>query len=217
MYFLVPDILYGAQPGIVALFKMGKIWMWILLLVSIIALAYILERFYFFIKIKPFSSDLFLKVSKLNSLSELKNILKKEKTLVARILYESLNNSDTREKFEDKIERLTNVYVNELGKGLNILATIGSIAPLIGFLGTVAGMISAFSSIASADNVSPRLVASGIYTALITTAAGLIIAIPSIAMYNFFVHKIDNFISEIEKIVNIIISKDFFNEDKNKT
>jgi biopolymer transport protein ExbB len=76
---------------------------------------------------------------------------------------------------------------------------VANIAPLLGFLGTVSGMIHAFEAIAAAEEVSAKLVATGIYEALITTAAGLIVAIPVQAAHNYFVSRIDKFVIEIEE------------------
>jgi biopolymer transport protein ExbB len=86
-----------------------------------------------------------------------------------------------------------------LERGLLALATISNIAPLLGFLGTVTGMISAFAAIAAAEQVSARLVAKGIEEALITTATGLIIAVPVSAFYAYFVLAIDRFVLEMEE------------------
>ena len=94
-----------------------------------------------------------------------------------------------------------------LERGLVILATIANVAPLMGFLGTVAGMILAFGAIEKAGDVDPSLVAGGIKVALLTTAAGLIIAIPVNIAYNFFVSRIDRLILDMEqgaqKILNL--------------
>ena len=92
--------------------------------------------------------------------------------------------------------------VIELGfleRGLVVLATIANVAPLMGFLGTVAGMISAFGAIAEAGQVEASLVAGGIKVALITTATGLIIAVPVNIGYNFFVTRIDKLIVDMEE------------------
>src|SRR5690606_1022269 len=92
--------------------------------------------------------------------------------------------------------------VIELGfleRGLVVLATVANVAPLLGFLGTVAGMITAFGAIAVAGQVEASLVAGGIKVALITTASGLAIAIPVNIAYNFFVTKIDKLILEMEQ------------------
>jgi len=94
-----------------------------------------------------------------------------------------------------------------LERGLVILATIANVAPLMGFLGTVAGMILAFGAIEQAGDVDPSLVAGGIKVALLTTAAGLIIAIPVNIAYNFFVTRIDRLIMDMEhgaqEVVNL--------------
>jgi biopolymer transport protein ExbB len=86
-----------------------------------------------------------------------------------------------------------------LERGLVILATIANVAPLMGFLGTVAGMILAFDAIARAGDVDPSLVAGGIKVALLTTAAGLVIAVPVNIGYNFFVTRIDTLILDMEQ------------------
>ena len=80
-----------------------------------------------------------------------------------------------------------------------MLATVANVAPLMGFLGTVAGMILAFASIESAGEVEPALVAGGIKVALLTTATGLSIAIPVNIGYNYFVTRIDSLILDMEQ------------------
>lgn len=95
-----------------------------------------------------------------------------------------------------------------LERGLVILATIANVAPLMGFLGTVAGMILAFASIEAANSVEPALVAGGIKVALLTTATGLAIAIPVNIAYNYFVTRIDSLILDMEQgtqqILNLV-------------
>jgi len=86
-----------------------------------------------------------------------------------------------------------------LERGLVVLATVANVAPLMGFLGTVAGMIMAFASIEAAGDVDPALVAGGIKVALLTTATGLAIAIPVNIGYNYFVTRIDSLILDMEQ------------------
>ena len=86
-----------------------------------------------------------------------------------------------------------------LERGLVILATVANVAPLMGFLGTVIGMIIAFASIEAAGDVDATLVAGGIKVALLTTATGLLIAIPVNMGYNFFVTRIDTLILDMEQ------------------
>jgi len=86
-----------------------------------------------------------------------------------------------------------------LERGLVILATIANVAPLMGFLGTVAGMILAFGAIEAAGDVDPTLVAGGIKVSLLTTAAGLVVAVPVNIAYNTFVTRIDRLIIDMEQ------------------
>ena len=100
-----------------------------------------------------------------------------------------------------------------LEKGMVWLATVANIAPMIGFLGTVRGMIRAFQAIAEAGDVEPTLVASGISEALITTAAGLAVAIPMQFFHNLFVSRIDKIAIEMQEtstaFVDSLIEKEF--------
>ncbi len=110
-------------------------------------------------------------------------------------------------ELEQVISTTGAIELSFLERGLVVLATIANVAPLMGFLGTVAGMILAFESIASAGDVDPATVAGGIKVALLTTAAGLTIAIPVNIGYNYFVSRIDKLIVDMEestqKILNI--------------
>ena len=121
---------------------------------------------------------------------------------VAAILYSGLLRLRDRQPSEDIENGVKTTGVVELGfleRGLVILATVSNVAPLLGFLGTVAGMISAFGAIEMAGQVEASLVAGGIKVALITTAAGLTIAIPVNIAYNFFVTRIDTLIRQMEE------------------
>ena len=98
------------------------------------------------------------------------------------------------------------IELSFLERGLVILATIANVAPLMGFLGTVAGMILAFDSIATTGDVEPATVAGGIKVALLTTAAGLTIAIPVNIGYNYFVARIDRLIVDMEESAQKVLN-----------
>ena len=120
----------------------------------------------------------------------------------AAILLAGLRRIQTARIAEGELEKAVSttgaIELGFLERGLVILATIANVAPLMGFLGTVAGMIIAFSTIEASGNVSPSLVAGGIKVALLTTAAGLLIALPINIGYNFFVSRIDQLIVDME-------------------
>jgi biopolymer transport protein ExbB len=97
------------------------------------------------------------------------------------------------------IENVGNIEVAKLEKGFPILATIAAGAPMLGFLGTVTGMVRAFFDMANAGtNVDISLLSSGIYEALITTVGGLIVGIVTLFGYNYLVSQVDNVISQLE-------------------
>ncbi|MEJ2053839.1 MAG: MotA/TolQ/ExbB proton channel family protein, partial [Calditrichaceae bacterium] len=88
----------------------------------------------------------------------------------------------------------------KLEKNLNILGTLGNIAPLIGLFGTVVGIIRAFHSLSVSGSAGPSVVAAGIAEALMTTAAGLVVAVPAVVFYNYYLRRVDTVMNEIESI-----------------
>jgi biopolymer transport protein ExbB len=97
------------------------------------------------------------------------------------------------------IENVGNIEVAKLEKGFPVIATIAAIAPMIGFLGTVTGMVRAFFAMANAGtNVDIMLLSSGIYEALVTTVGGLIVGIAALFGYNYLVSQVDNVVNRLE-------------------
>lgn len=97
------------------------------------------------------------------------------------------------------IENVGNLEIYKLEKGLSTLASIAGATPMLGFLGTVTGMILSFYQMATAENVTPSLLAGGIYQALLTTAFGLIVGIAAYFGYNILVSNVDNVVSKMER------------------
>jgi biopolymer transport protein ExbB len=118
----------------------------------------------------------------------------------ANILYAGLErHEEGTERVMKAIENQGLIELSKLERGLVVLATLTNIAPLLGFLGTVIGMIIAFQSIEAAGEVEATLVAGGIKVALLTTAAGLTIAIPVSIAHNYFVSRIDSLVIDMEE------------------
>jgi len=118
----------------------------------------------------------------------------------ANILYAGLErHEEGTERVMKAIENQGLIELSKLEKGLVVLATLTNIGPLLGFLGTVIGMILAFQSIEAAGEVEATLVAGGIKVALLTTAAGLGIAIPMSIFHNYFVSRIDGLVIDMEE------------------
>lgn len=118
----------------------------------------------------------------------------------ANILYAGLErHEEGTDRVMKAIENQGLIEMSKLEKGLVVLATLMNVAPLLGFLGTVIGMIIAFQSIEAAGEVEATLVAGGIKVALLTTAAGLVIAIPMSVGHNYFVARIDSLVIDMEE------------------
>jgi len=107
--------------------------------------------------------------------------------------------SHTDADIEKAVATTGSIELGFLERGLVVLATVANVAPMMGFLGTVVGMIAAFGAVAEAGQIEASLVAGGIKVALITTATGLTIAIPVNIAYNFFVTRIDQLILDMER------------------
>ena len=120
---------------------------------------------------------------------------------VPRIIKAGLLKIDrSREEVKEAIDDAANYEIPNLEKYLGILATIATISPLLGLLGTVTGMIKAFMVIeAKGGLVNPGDLARGIWEALLTTVVGLIVAIPAYLAYNYFVSRVNNIILDMEK------------------
>ncbi len=109
------------------------------------------------------------------------------------------------DQVEKAVENSGAVEMAFLERGMVWLSTVANLAPMIGFLGTVSGMINAFQAIKTAGDVEPSMVAGGISEALITTAAGLIVGIVIQFCYNFFANRIDNIIADMTERTAVFI------------
>jgi biopolymer transport protein ExbB len=116
-----------------------------------------------------------------------------------------LRHGRAKEEIERSLQDASAHELAALERGLPVLATIAMIAPLLGFLGTVTGMINSFEALAAVGLNNPAAVASGISEALITTAAGLIIAIPVQMAYNYFVARVNGTIRDMEAAANAVL------------
>ena len=189
------------------MFLAGGPVMWPILLCSIFALAIILEKLWYLHRVKidtqKFLGDV-LDRMKRHQIKEALETCDKTKSPVARILKAGILKYDRpRNQIKEAIEDASLYEVPRIEKNLTALATIAHISPLLGLLGTVTGMVRCFQTIqtkaTSFHPVSPGDLAGGIWEALLTTVAGLIVAIPTFVAYNYLVSRVNNFVLEMEK------------------
>ncbi len=178
----------------------------ILLILFIIAIYLFFERIFTINKLTQSDDDFihhirdFVHDSKIEAAI---NLCKRTNTPEARMIEKGLERIGRPIKeINDAIENTGKLELYRLEKNVNILATISGAAPMIGFLGTVIGMIIAFAQIANTEGqVDPKSLSSGIYVAMLTTAAGLIVGIVAYLAYNYLVMKIDKTVHNIESSV----------------
>ncbi len=177
--------------------------MWPIILCSVGAAAIILERLWSLQEKRVIPRELTNKVWKLvetRTLSERHIEALEHNSPLGRVLAAGLANRDKgRDLMKEVIEDTGRHVVHELERFLNSLGTIAAITPLLGLLGTVTGMISAFEAITTQGVGDARVLSGGIGEALITTAAGLIVAIPSLIGYRYLRGKVDMLVVEMEK------------------
>ncbi len=184
-------------------FMKGGFLIWPILLCSVIAITIILERLYHFHRARVNIPNLSTQIKRLlleGNLDEAKELCEDSPGPVAHILAIGIHiHKRALQEKEKMIARAGSRELRRLEKNLRCLGIVAHISPLLGLLGTVTGMIRAFMKIQElGGRVDASVLAGGIWEALITTAAGLSVAIPAIVFYHYFEGKVDNFSSQMK-------------------
>ena len=170
-----------------------------ILLSSFFSVAIIVERLLFYISIKSNNLSVISKILdavRKNKITEAMDICEKNPFYATNILKSGLSHyEEPKDVIKEAMENNSLYEIPKLEKNLNFLSTIAHVSPLLGLLGTVVGLVKCFYIIeqktVSVGLVNPSDLAGGIWEALLSTAAGLCVAIPSYIMYNYFVHKVN--------------------------
>ena len=189
-------------------FLAGGPLMWPILLCSIFAMAIILEKIWHLHRIaidtKEFLSSILDKMKRHQVKEALEICDNNIKSPISHILKAGILKYDrSRQQIVEAIEDASLYQIPRIEKNLSALATIAHVSPLLGLLGTVTGMMRCFQAIQAKAStfhpLAPGDLAGGISEALLTTVAGLIVAIPAFVAYNYLVSRINNFILEMER------------------
>ena len=180
----------------------GVPWMTPILLVFILGLALVFERIIYLNLSTTNTTKLLAKVEdalKNGGIEAAKDVCRNTRGPVASIFYQGLERSNEGvEGIEKSVTAYGGVQVGRLEKNLGWISWSIAIAPMLGFLGTVVGMVQAFDDIEAAGDISPTVVAGGMKVALITTVFGLIVAIIVQTFYNYLSSKIDGIVNKME-------------------
>ena len=191
----------------------GPEFMGIVLLCLILGLALSIERI-IYLNMATINSDKLLNdvesALKDGGVDSAKEVCRNTKGPIASIFYQGLDRSkEGLEQVEKSIIAYGSVQMGLLEKGLSWISLFIALAPMLGFMGTVIGMIGAFDSIEAAGDISPSLVAGGIKVALLTTVFGLIVAMILQIFYNYLIAKVDSIVNDMEdssiKLVDILV------------
>ncbi len=181
----------------------GGLLMLPIVICSIVALAIIGERFWTLKQEKIIPSNLVAEVWRMASTKQLTDEKVREiqqESPLGRVLAAGLlTRTQERDSMKASIEEVGGHVAHELERYLNALGTIAAVTPLLGLLGTVIGMIKVFTNITSVGVGNPAQLAGGISTALITTASGLMVAIPALMFYRYFRGRVDGLVIDMEK------------------
>jgi len=187
--------------GFVELIKQGGVDMIILILLSIIAVAIVIERLVFFSQQHGDSKALLRTLGQRIAADDMSGAVKvcnSEKGMLPRILaFGLMRGTKNRADITDALSIALMENLNALERNLGIIGTIAVIAPFVGLFGTVLGIIHAFQDIAQKGNSTPAVVAAGVGEALVTTAAGLFVAVISVVFFNYFKTRIKGYNQEM--------------------
>jgi biopolymer transport protein ExbB len=189
---------------------LGGPLMWLILFNALVAVGIFLDRLFHYHRAQIHAGDF---VNGIRNSLKRGNVIEAIATCdetagpVAQVVKAAVTAHDrSREEIREVVQDVARTEVARLEKRLVVLATVAQITPLLGFLGTVFGMIQMFRVIQDATLPSPGQLAGGVWTALLTTAGGLMVAVPSYVAYNYLVSRVQYLVLDMEKAANEILS-----------
>jgi biopolymer transport protein ExbB len=195
----------------ISLFEKGGWVMYAILLGSAVGLSIFLERMWALQRHKinpPMLLRQLLQLIRLKQWSEARVLCQRESSALARlawVMFSQLEASKEREALKDALQEAGQREAFFMERGIGSLGMVASLEPLLGLLGTVLGMIVAFQRVELGGVGDPRLVAGGVWVALLTTAAGLIVAIPAYVGYRFLLARVDRLLLDLQSDISLLM------------
>ncbi|KYG67663.1 MotA/TolQ/ExbB proton channel family protein [Bdellovibrio bacteriovorus] len=188
-----------------------QVVLWILLVLSVLSIGMILERYFALKKISAESQRVRARIKlalQSNSLDDVEDLAKDPNSVEGRAAGYAMKHM--RESGSKGLEEIFNTFAlterPELEKFLGFLATVGSNAPYIGLFGTVLGIMKAFNDLATTPEAGQQTVMAGISMALVATAAGLFVAIPAVAFYNYYSKQVKSIFQNLESVKELCLA-----------
>lgn len=188
-----------------------QVVLWMLVILSVLSIGMILERYFALKKVAAESQRIRARIKlalQSNSIEDVEDIAKDPSSLEGRAASYALKHM--RESGSKGLEEIFNTFAlierPELEKSLGFLATVGSNAPYVGLFGTVLGIMKAFNDLATAPEAGQQTVMAGISMALVATAAGLFVAIPAVAFYNYYSKQVRSIFHNLESVKELCLA-----------
>jgi biopolymer transport protein ExbB len=176
----------------------------ILMACSVVALTYIFERWLFYKHTSIDADRFFMKIKEAfrnDGIEKAISVCNSSLAPLAAVVKSGLEESGKKSEIAaEMMDAMAIEQRTKLEKNLSILGTLGNISPLIGLFGTVIGIIRAFHSLSVSGSAGPSVISAGIAEALMTTAAGLVVAVPAVIFYNYYLRRVETVMNEIESI-----------------
>ena len=181
----------------------GGFLMYVLVAISVVIIAIVIEKYYQIHKVRKANEKLSFYLAQQDKPENIRAILRIHgQSSPLGLMLDKLYNADTDDikLIQESMEAVGNRELHNLEKGMDWLSTLSTIAPLVGFLGTVIGMVQVFMNIQGQgqNTVDISTLAGGIWVALLTTVGGLVVGIPSIIFYNNLVQKLDDLAKDMQ-------------------
>ncbi|GAB6094967.1 MotA/TolQ/ExbB proton channel family protein [Desulfatiferula olefinivorans] len=196
-------------------FYAARVILGILLVLSVLTLAFFIERMIFFRRRFLRHDTLLPELENALSLKEVSTILMQHDSAETAVVLKGLNHGHpTAKGFSHHVSACFHMEKQTWERYSNFLGSVGSNAPFIGLLGTVLGILKSFADLGMAKAAGPQVVMAGISEALIVTAVGLAVAIPAVVFFNICKTKIKAGSVRVESIIDMICSKNLFREGR---
>ncbi len=194
-----------AELSIASLLMKGGVVMIPILLLSLASFYLLIERYLYIRNVTRGRKDLMLHIRKYLQAGDIKGAkmyADQESSAAGKILLSGLDHvGKSIKEIETMMESATNIEIAEMEKNMGYLGIIAGIAPMLGFIGTISGIIRIFYNISLSDNISIGIIAGGLYEKMITSGSGLIVGVIAYASYHFLQQKINRFSLRIQKDV----------------
>ena len=190
---------------------LDQVVLWLLLLLSVVSIGMILERYFALRKVTAESQRIRSRIKlalQSNSVEDVEDIAKDPNSMEGRAAGYAMKHM--RESGSKGLEEIFNTFAlterPELERFLNFLATVGSNAPYIGLFGTVLGIMKAFNDLAQSPEAGQQTVMAGISMALVATAAGLFVAIPAVIFYNYYSKQVRGIFQSLDSVKELCLA-----------